>query len=118
MIVCVNLAVDQFDVVFLLKKCGDLILLPLSPYQMGTFTLRIFSRLNLLADETLLSFSMPPTTAFNDLSYSLMIVAHTDEELKVIRSLLWLRLIVFMVEDFVKLLHEFEIDRVQEIWFS
>lgn len=58
---------------------------------------------------------MPPASTFNNLSNARIVVTRSNIEFEIVASLLWLNVTVFLVENFVKFLHELYVDQTVEL---
>ena len=64
---------------------------------------------NCLADEPLLLLSVPPTSSLNYLTDGRMVISCSHIKSKVIGTLLWLDVLVFLIQDSVQFLHELDV---------
>ena len=58
---------------------------------------------------------MPPASTFNNLSNARVVVTRSNIEFEIVASLFWLNVTVFLVENFVKFLHELYVDQTVEL---
>ena len=100
---------------------------PLSPYKMSSrqhfaalrrYLLIAIARFFILVHPNkLLSLpAMPPAPSLNNLPHPWVVIAGANVELEVVGVGIWLHLIILTVQHLIQLLHELNIDCLQEIW--
>lgn len=60
---------------------------------------------------------MPPTSAFNYLSDSRIVVTRSDEKFEIIASCFWFSILIFLIQNLIQFLHKLNVNCLLKIRF-
>jgi hypothetical protein len=78
----------------------------------------LFISLGLIHSNKHLPFPfMPPTSAFNYLSDSRIVVTRSDEKFEIIASCFWFSILIFLIQNLIQFLHKLNVNCLLKIRF-